>query len=388
MFGLEQLLPLRRLPALRNDPVAAFSRWDGEWYARIATEGYSYAPDKRSSVAFFPLYPLLGKGVTIATGLRVEIALLIVAHLLLFGCFVLMHAYVSSRPHPSPLLATASLRPEGEGNLAAHTVIAFAFWPTTFFFRMAYSESVFVFLCVLALYGMHRNWRSSIIAIVAGLATAARPVGIALLLPFAWHLWTTQLQHRLTLRSTVMASLLCLTACWGLIAYMVYQQIAFGDALGFAKTQESWRMREGSVEEKVLALVTLEPVWSVYVPSSDAYWAKRVKSIDPLFNLQAANPVYFLIGAGLVAYGAWRRWLNAYEVLLSIGLILIPYETRSYEMCMASQGRFMAAVFPMYIVMGELLRRIPSPWFVLLVAPSAFFLGIYAALFAAGFVVI
>jgi hypothetical protein len=30
------------------------------------------------------------------------------------------------------------------------------------------------------------------------------------------------------------------------MAYMLYQQIAFGDALAFAKTQKSWRMREGS----------------------------------------------------------------------------------------------------------------------------------------------
>jgi hypothetical protein len=55
---------------------------------------------------------------------------------------------------------------------------------------------------------------------------------------------------------------------------------------------------------------------------------------------------------------------------------------------MASQGRFVAAAFPMYIVMGELLRRIPQPWSTLVVAPCAFLMGVYSALFAAGFVLI
>jgi hypothetical protein len=135
-------------------------------------------------------------------------------------------------------------------------------------------------------------------------------------------------------------------------------------------------MREGSPEDKIIALMTFEPLWSVYVPRSDAYWANTVKSIEAPFNLQAANPVYFLIAVALVAYGAWRRWLNVYEVILSAGLILIPYETRAYEMCMASQGRFMAAVFPTYIVMGHLLCRIPSPWTSLVIAPAAVLMAV------------
>jgi hypothetical protein len=176
---------------------------------------------------------------------------------------------------------------------------------------------------------------------------------------------------------------------------MVYQQAVFGDALAFAKTQTHWTMRvipfgqpSTTTIEKVRDLILLEPLWAVYVPSSNAYWKHRAGSIEPLFNLQLANPIYFIIAIGFIAYGAKRRWLNAYEILLSIGLIVIPYVTRGYEMAMASQGRFMAAVFPMYIVMGELLRRLPSPWYVLFVAPAAILMAIYAALFAANYVMI
>src|SRR5207253_7773676 len=39
--------------------VNMWSRWDTGWYLEIAKSGYSYRPGYPSSVAFFPLYPLL-----------------------------------------------------------------------------------------------------------------------------------------------------------------------------------------------------------------------------------------------------------------------------------------------------------------------------------------
>jgi hypothetical protein len=59
----------------------------------------------------------------------------------------------------------------------------------------------------------------------------------------------------------------------------------------------------------------------------------------------------------------WRkRWLNAYEISLSAGLLLIPYVTRGYDFGMCSQGRFAAVCFPMYLVMGRLLAAMPTTW--------------------------
>lgn len=47
----------------------AMAQWDGEWYLRIARRGYEWRDaTTQSSVAFFPLYPLLGKGVGLAIG--------------------------------------------------------------------------------------------------------------------------------------------------------------------------------------------------------------------------------------------------------------------------------------------------------------------------------
>jgi hypothetical protein len=52
---------------------------------------------------------------------------------------------------------------------------------------------------------------------------------------------------------------------------------------------------------------------------------------------------------------------------------------------MASFGRFSAVVLPAYIVMGQLLARLPRWAAALILAASAFFLAAYSALFAAGY---
>jgi hypothetical protein len=104
---------------------------------------------------------------------------------------------------------------------------------------------------------------------------------------------------------------------------------------------------------------------------------------SPLFNLHLANPLYWLFACGMVMYGALKRWLTANEVTLSAGLLLIPYVLRAQEMGMAGMGRFAAVVFPVYIVMGRLLAKMPPTVAAALLAICGFFLGAYAALFAA-----
>src|SRR6202011_4470518 len=53
--GLAAFTPqYRALPFLD-----AWIRWDARWYETIALHGYSFTERAQSSVAFFPLYPLL-----------------------------------------------------------------------------------------------------------------------------------------------------------------------------------------------------------------------------------------------------------------------------------------------------------------------------------------
>lgn len=287
-------LPRQPHPPPETDTfLDAFASWDGRWYAKIASEGYFYAPEAPSTVAHFPCFPLLGRLVMELTHCSPVMAVLLVANSFLAGTFVLLFFYARLRFGNS-----AAYLPE-------YTLLAFGLWPVTFFFRMTYSESLFMFLCVLSLYGMERKWPLFVIAAIIGVATGTRPVGVGLVLPFVVHIWDRSHDSRLfILRLGYLVPL----ACWGLAGYMVYQSIAFGEPLAFAKTQESFRYRpKQALVEKVDALVTLEPLWSAFDPFSPCYWKRQEQAkTHPLFSLQAANPIYFLLTAAAIALGTWK----------------------------------------------------------------------------------
>src|SRR5204862_523036 len=72
----------------------AYANWDGQWYKKIASDGYDYRLDAPSSVAFFPAYPLLGGGLARIAGIRPELALLVVSNSFLIVLFWLTVRYV------------------------------------------------------------------------------------------------------------------------------------------------------------------------------------------------------------------------------------------------------------------------------------------------------
>jgi Gpi18-like mannosyltransferase len=67
-----------------------FSHWDGKWYLEIANLGYSYADDGDfHSVAFYPLFPLLMRGL-MTLGMQVEVAGVLINSLAFLGALVLV----------------------------------------------------------------------------------------------------------------------------------------------------------------------------------------------------------------------------------------------------------------------------------------------------------
>lgn len=343
-----------------SDILDAVAIFDGRWYRQIAVDGYFYDPERRSNVAFFPVYPLLARGLIWLTGLRAEAALLVVSNLSLLFALWLLARYTRAR------------WPEADTNLVGCVVLAAAIFPTGCFFRLAYSESTFLLLSILAMLGMARNWPVWRTALIIGLATAARPVGIALLAPLAIHVCRQSSRgnglfavsspvgnglravppaaQRRAAMSLVHLAIYIPLACWGLAAYIAYQRFAFGDALAFARIQRRWGvMPELAWPEKLRALATLSPVWSVYDSTTSAFWGTSDSHGIAWFSLLFANP--FILGAviALLAFGAWRRWLSSEELVYCGLLLFIPYVTRGYEMGMrvdqASQDAELAEGF-------------------------------------------
>ena len=346
-----------------------YANWDGQWYKEVSQAGYSYRPGTHSAVAFFPAYPLVGRWVAGLTGLRHDVALLLASNVFLACTFCTMAAYLGVRPTPTPR------------SLVGHVLLSMGLVPTTFFFRMAYSESMFLLITTTVLYGVARGWPLPTLAGVVGLATATRPVGVGLIPPLLLLAWRRSSGVPAFLAR---ASYLIPLSCWGIAAYIAYQQVEFGEPLAFAKTQESWRIRPPSTPlERLTSLATLEPLRSLYDPSSPAYWKTLTLDRNPIFSLRAADPVYFLGAVALVALGGYKRWITDYEVLAAGALLLVPYATIGYEQYMQSMGRYASAAVPIYIVLGHIVYRLRPASRAALVGIGGFFLGAYSAMFSA-----
>jgi hypothetical protein len=96
------------------------------------------------------------------------------------------------------------------------------------------------------------------------------------------------------------------------------------------------------------------------------------------------DPILFVAAAALLVYGARKRWLSASEILLGVGLLAIPYVTRSFEMSMGSQARFAAVVVVNYLVIGRLLAQGSALLTNAVCVAASILLCTWSALFAAG----
>jgi hypothetical protein len=348
-----------------------FHRWDSQWYLAIASEGYKYeALEVGESVAFFPLYPLLMNSLTRATGLPLELTGLLIPHIAFLTALAVFFHYVRDRfPH--------------DREVSRYALLALVVFPAGFFFRFIYSESLFMLLAILSMYLMHRGHSLLLISFVVGLATASRPVGIALLLPLLVQVWRKEQSVTCAIRSSFMVLPI---GCWGLIAYIVFQHMQFAEPFAFAKTQHHWRLRPAAeLGEMMLSFAAWEPIWSVYVSASPTHWQRFEPHAIPCLSLAFWNPIVLITSATLIAIGYRRSWLTLDEVLLAAGLLLIPYVTRGYHFCMLSQARFSSVVFPVYIVAAHVLRRSPPIVAWTLICVAAFLLLYFSARFSAGF---
>jgi len=345
------------------------SNWDGVWYWRIAKEGYDYSPSRHSSVAFFPGLPVLAMLLHRLLGLPPELGLLLVSSVSMIATLCVLQLYVQGDDQHQECLSHS------------WALLSLCLWPTGLFLRMGYSEALFLILLVTAMYGIQKSWPVWIVAVIAGCATGTRAVGVALLFPLTFALYRRAPSLSLFVWKTILYSAV---SCWALFVYMIYQAWVFGDALAFSKTQQHWTARPNPIwPYNCLGLLTAEPLWTIYLETSPAYWGHHEYVPNALFSLQFWNPIYFATCAGLVAYGAWKKWLTPPEWLLSVGLLGIPYVMQSYRMMMLGHGRFTCVVFPMYIVLGRLMAKWPAPVTTIVCTLMGIQLFYWSALFAA-----
>lgn len=155
---------------VRLVPMLTGPRWldgwfqmDSGWYYRIATEGYFYLPSQQSSIAFFPTYPLSIRALGSVLG-DDQVAGSLIGVLAGLATAVLFANWVWSRlPRAGAVTAIAVL----------------LLYPYAFYLYGAmYGESLFMLTAIGSFMLLERRhyWLAGL---VGALATAGRPVGVA-----------------------------------------------------------------------------------------------------------------------------------------------------------------------------------------------------------------
>ena len=202
--------------------------FDG-WFFRDITEyGYWVHEDKQSAIAFFPGQPLAAIFLTWLTGWPHLITLPLVSNAAFVVALALISALVRTR-WPDQSIGTRV------------TVLAvLAFYPAGLYFRIAYSESLFLAVTALLLLGFVKRWPLLVLAFVAGASTGVRAVGVAGTAAVMVYILFDRERGPLG-RRVLTAAALAPVACWGLLAFMAFQWSQFGTPFAFVNAQEHWK---------------------------------------------------------------------------------------------------------------------------------------------------
>ncbi|MGU9980901.1 mannosyltransferase family protein [Phreatobacter sp. HK31-P] len=302
-------------------------RWDTGWYLGIANKGYSVNPDRsvETSIVFFPLLPLMAKGLSASTGLRVFDAMLLVG---VTGGFVAIG------------LLAALVRPLLGAAVAIRAAVLMAFLPTSVFLSAAYTEPVALALVLASFHALAQR-RFWLAALACGVAAAARSASVALVpVIMAAVALTSPLPW---LRRVPMVLLLGAVATGGLLLFIAWQGWVFGDPFAFAKGQQAWSGDMG-IGRRILNAAMLRPLRPL---TYGTYW--------------------FLAVAALVALGAFRlpwTW-TSYAVLA----LAIPYVSLAPGIAgFSSMPRYALMVFPAVVTLALLLEGRPRLTLLLIAA--------------------
>jgi Gpi18-like mannosyltransferase len=319
--GLLALALLPRAPNTPGDPTPysilnVFSRWDGNWYISIMTQGYQYRPGEESNLAFAPLYPLLSRLAAApfsgAGRLPQVVGGLLVSNLaLLVGL-----AYLS-----------ALIRLDYEASTATRAAWYLCVFPTTLFLSAIYTESLFMALATAAFYyGRRGQWW--VAGAVGGLVALTRVYGVAIFVPLAWEYWASRDRRERAVSPTVLALGLIPV---GFALWLGYMQVAFGDPLIFLRVQSAWgraTMWPWETFQRVFSLP-----WSLHGGNS---------MLDLGFSL------FYLLLIPI----SWRVLRPGYALFMSLFLAILLSSG-----FLASVSRYGMTLFPLFILLALAGRR-------------------------------
>ncbi len=325
----------------------AWANFDGEHFLAIAIFGY-----KQLEQAFFPVYPLLIDFFASPFSFNLFSSILSST---IVGLIISNASFLFAL-----IMLFELLNLDFSKKISLLTLLVIISFPLSFYFGALYSESIFLLLTVLSFY-FARKGRWFEASIIGALSSATRVFGI-LLLPA---LLIEARQQKIPLRKLIWLFLIPA----GLISYMVYQYINFGDGLAF------YNLQKVVGEQHQSGIVLLPQVYYRY--------------IKMLLTTDFQNPIYqtivleFLVGIMfllLPIYGYFKKIRSSYLVYAFTGYILTTIQGS-----FSSLPRYVIVLFPSFLALTIFVNNLSRPYKVLFFAISIIFLFIETTLFLRGY---
>lgn len=344
-------------------------RWDAQWFIATAQHGYPwklFANRDYSTVAFFPLYPLLIRLVGL-TGLRLDVAAMLISNLSCFGALYYLYRLV---------------RIDRSAEVAARTLWLLALFPTAIAFFIPYTESLYLLCAVLTFwYLRQRRWLAA--AIAGALGALTRQSGIVLALPYLveWYAvsrqgpdlgagrrWLPTVSWGAALRSLAPILVMPLAVA----AHLAYLWHATGSPVAFLHVQRAWHRQLSWPWDGVIATVQR---WAL--PDSTGHQTGHQVHIVMELVVLAVFLSLLVVGARMV-----RPSYTVYAAAVWLAALISPAIADDYWLPVMSSSRFALSVFPSFIVLALLLRRPGAyqAW----VTVSAMLLSFWSAYFVLG----
>lgn len=211
--------------------------WDGGWYLNIAQGGYQWnsrlGATQRNNVAFFPLWAFVDRFSIAVFGSSFKTAIVLAS----WACGL------------ASIFLFEKLARRTVGNAAANTATAlYSFWPATSFYLMGYPTGI-INICAIAALLSYLSKRVWLAAACIGVGTAAAPTMVFFGAPIGIHYMITQFRSKplnISVRNTLGWMLLSLS---GVLAFVLYQQLAFRDPLAFIEAQTAWGYAPAVIEK-------------------------------------------------------------------------------------------------------------------------------------------
>ncbi|MFG2334637.1 hypothetical protein ACGFMM_34230 [Streptomyces sp. NPDC048604] len=317
-------------------------RWDAVWYVRIAENGYGYevtlpSGAVHSDLAFFPLFPLLERGLAAVPPFDAATAGLVVAWVAGFAAAWGIYAVgtqVAGRPAGIAL------------------AVLWGVYPTAFVQSMAYTETLFTALAAWSLYAVLRD-RWVLAGLLCSLAGLTRPSAAALVAALGITAVAVVVRER---RLPVRVAAGALLAPLGWFAYVVYVGVRRGSATAYFDVQAAW----GNSIDGGVALARFiagqPPLAALGLSAALALVAwvlvlcVRQRQPLPLLVYTIAVVVISLIGAAY--FGSRPRlMMPAFGLLLpaAVALVRLPVRGRAAVLAVLALG---SAAFGAFSLLG------------------------------------